>query len=77
VVLAAYQSDASEVRGLGGALEPSQYQPLLLSYGTACLLLAGAQRLRRSIRPAAPHEALNGPQRSETTHGLSQGSALC
>ncbi len=56
VVLAAYQSDPSETRGLGGALETLQHQPLgsymlgavaagLLVYGAFMLLVARYRRI--------------------------------
>jgi hypothetical protein len=56
VVLAAYQADASEVRGLGGALETFQHQPLssfmlgvvaaaLITYGAFMLLVARYRRI--------------------------------
>jgi hypothetical protein len=56
VVLAAYQADASEVRGLGGALESFQHQPLgsfmlgvvaagLITYGAFMLLVARYRRI--------------------------------
>jgi Domain of Unknown Function (DUF1206) len=59
VVLAAYQSDASEVRGLGGALETFQRQPLgsfmlgavaagLITYGAFMLLVARYRRIERA-----------------------------
>jgi hypothetical protein len=56
VVLAAYQADASEVRGLGAALETFQHQPLgafmlgvvaagLIAYGAFMLLVARYRRI--------------------------------
>jgi hypothetical protein len=56
VVLAAYQADASEVRGLGAALETFQHQPLgafmlgvvaagLITYGAFMLLVARYRRI--------------------------------
>ena len=56
MVLAAYQADASEVRGLGGALETFQHQPLgsfmlgvvaagLITYGAFMLLVARYRRI--------------------------------
>jgi hypothetical protein len=69
VVLAAYQSDASEVRGLGGALEPFQYQPLLLSYGTACFLLAGAVEAKEEHTASSSRRGL---KRSSTFRNNTQ-----
>ena len=50
---------------------------ILLTYGTARVLLAPAtpRRGRKSVCGEWPlHEALNGHQRSKTTHTLSQSS---
>jgi hypothetical protein len=51
---------------------------ILLTYGTARVLLAGDAEAREGgTGERFVHEALNGHQRPETTHNLSQGSALC
>jgi hypothetical protein len=49
---------------------------LLLSYGTTHILVTGHDEARGVVLGRQPlHEALNGHQRLETTHTLSQGSA--
>jgi hypothetical protein len=52
---------------------------ILLTYATARVLLAGdAKAMKEQHSPERfVHAALNGGLRSETTHTLSQGSALC
>ena len=49
---------------------------ILLTYGTACVLLAGDAEVRKEYIANGPCEASSDYQRSETTHTLSQGSAL-
>jgi beta-lactamase superfamily II metal-dependent hydrolase len=52
---------------------------ILLTYGTARVLLAGdAEAREEEYMASGPHTGpLTGHQRSETTHTLSQGSAPC
>jgi beta-lactamase superfamily II metal-dependent hydrolase len=51
---------------------------ILLSYGTARVLLAGDEEGREEYMAGGPlHRATDRHQRSETTHSLSQGSASC
>jgi hypothetical protein len=55
---------------LGGFLSETNDNSVavLLNYGTACVLLAGDVKLRRSTGERFVHEALSGHQHSETTH---------
>jgi beta-lactamase superfamily II metal-dependent hydrolase len=51
---------------------------ILLTYGTTRVLLTGDAESREKYNgERLLHEALNGGQRSETTHNLSRGSAPC
>jgi competence protein ComEC len=51
---------------------------ILLSYGTARVLLIGDAEARGEYMATGPlHEASSGHQRSETTHTLSCGSVHC